>query len=87
MIWAHKYWRVYLYGPHPVEVYTDNSAVRFLLQPAANNQPSQRMIRWVSQLQDFDFIIKHRAGTQNADADAVSRSPSRWLLPGHKRNP
>lgn len=38
-----------------------------------------KIIRWRIQLQDYDFIIKHVAGTANVVADFLSRFPA----PGH----
>jgi hypothetical protein len=35
--------------------------------------PSGRRARWIMELQQYDFTIKHRPGKQNANADALSR--------------
>ena len=37
---------------------------------------AQKIIRWRIQLQDYDFIIKHVAGTDNVVADFLSRFPA-----------
>jgi transposase InsO family protein len=49
---------------------TDNSAVTFLLN---NNANKGRISRWSLQLQQYQFEIKHIAGTKNVVADALSR--------------
>src|SRR5688572_29520037 len=35
--------------------------------------PTGRRARWIMELQQYDFIIKHCPGKQNANADALSR--------------
>ena len=39
------------------------------------DSPSKRIIRWLIDLSDFDFIPKYRGGSANANADALSRLP------------
>ena len=34
-----------------------------------------RRARWIMDLQQYDFMIKHRPGKQNSNADALSRIP------------
>jgi transposase InsO family protein len=34
---------------------------------------SQRQVRWAEVLADYNFVIKHKKGTENARADALSR--------------
>ena len=33
------------------------------------------MTRWLSYIEQFDFDIKHRAGTRHGNADGLSREP------------
>ncbi len=35
--------------------------------------PKGRRARWIMDLENYDFIIKYRAGKNNANADALSR--------------
>jgi hypothetical protein len=68
---ALKEWRCYLHGSaHPIHVITDHMSLKYI-----NSQPqlSNRQIRWVEYLQDFDFIVSYRAGSENHVADALSR--------------
>src|SRR3954454_18919398 len=69
VIWAIKYFQHYL-GMCPFELITDHSALKWL-QTA--KMPSGRRARWIMELQQYDFTIKHRPGKQNANADALSR--------------
>ena len=66
-----RHFRSYLYGVH-FKVYTDHSAVRWLMQL---KEPSGRLARWALLLQQYDFEIIHRAGLNNGNADALSRRP------------
>lgn len=34
-----------------------------------------RLVRWALELSEYDFEIKHRKGTKNKNADALSRLP------------
>ncbi len=35
--------------------------------------PKGRRARWIMDLENYDFIIEHRVGKSNANADALSR--------------
>jgi len=35
--------------------------------------PKERRARWIMDLENYDFIIEHRVGKSNANADALSR--------------
>jgi hypothetical protein len=64
-------WRCYLYGsPHSIEILSDHHSLQYV-----NTQPnlSARQSRWVEQLQDYIFKIRHVAGEKNGAADALSR--------------
>eukprot|EP00794_Sanderia_malayensis_P002386 gene2386-biopygen1273 len=70
VIFAVDHFRVYLLG-RDFTLVTDHSALRWL----HSMEPKGRLARWVMQLQEFRFDIKHRAGTANGNADALSRLP------------
>ena len=69
VVWAIRHFQHYL-GLKPFEVITDHSALKWL-QTA--KMPTGRRARWIMDLQQYDFTIKHRAGKLNANADALSR--------------
>jgi hypothetical protein len=70
-----NYFRPYLYGKH-FTIYTDHSALQWLLKlKTIKNGLTGRMARWQLILQPYDYEIKYRPGTVNANADALSRNP------------
>ena len=79
VVWGVKHFRPYLYG-HACEVYTDHEALKSLLNTP---QPSGKLARWGMAIQELNLSIKHRSGSTNANADALSRSP----LPTSDRDP
>ena len=70
-MWAARYFRPYLLGHHTT-VYTDHSACLSLLNTA---RPSGKLARWALTVQEMNLTLKHRAGKQNLNADALSRNP------------
>ena len=70
LIWGAEYFRNYLYAQHFV-VESDNLDLTWL----RNSTKGGRLLRWGLRLSEFDFTIKHRKGSQNGNADALSRHP------------
>ena len=68
VIFATKHFRVYLLG-NQFQLVIDNSALNWHHSVEAKG----RLARWVRDLQEYNFIIKHRAGSANQNADALSR--------------
>ena len=54
----------------PFTIVTDHSALKWL---QTSKIPKGRRARWIMELQQYDFQIKHRPGKANANADALSR--------------
>ena len=73
VVWAIKKFQHYL-GLLPFTIITDHIALKWL---QTSKMPSGRRARWVMELQQYDFSIKHRPGKTNANADALSRAPDK----------
>ncbi|GJT11497.1 transposon ty3-I gag-pol polyprotein [Tanacetum coccineum] len=67
-----EYWRHYLL-PAEFILYSDHQALKFI-QGQAKLKP--RHAKWVETLQDFSFVIRHKAGSANSVADALSHRPA-----------
>jgi hypothetical protein len=66
------HYAVYLkYIPH-FEVFSDHNALRYMVS-SDNTTTNGRLMRYLLALQEFNFAIYYRKGTENCDADAVSR--------------
>ena len=70
IIFAIDHFRAYLLGAKFTLV-TDHSALRWLHSIEAKG----RLGRWVMELQEYDFEVRHRPGADNGNADALSRLP------------
>ncbi|KAF1333225.1 polyprotein, partial [Globisporangium splendens] len=62
-------WRHYLHG-RQFDVFTDNSACRWMLHHPKVTPKLARMLTFFSQ---FDFVLHHMKGSTNVVADALSR--------------
>ena len=74
VVWAVTHFHAYLYG-HNVNVFTDHSAVKAVLETPS---PNGKHARWWSKLFGSgvrNIQITYRAGRENANADALSRCP------------
>jgi len=66
-----KHWRVYLAGaPHQIIIHTDHANLLYWKEP---RKRSRRVAREFQELSEYNFVLKHIAGTKNARADALSR--------------
>ena len=61
--------RVYLLG-RPFTIVTDHRSLEWLERLKDNNA---RLTRWSLALQPYNFIVQHRPGKDNGNADALSR--------------
>nr|GEW13337.1 putative reverse transcriptase domain, zinc finger, CCHC-type, aspartic peptidase domain protein [Tanacetum cinerariifolium] len=67
-----EYWRHYLL-PTEFILYSDHQALKFI-QGQAKLKPQHA--KWVETLQEFSFVIRHKARSANSMADALSRRPA-----------
>ncbi|SJL04343.1 uncharacterized protein ARMOST_07709 [Armillaria ostoyae] len=64
-------WRHYLMGAHEdVEIWTDHQNLQYFRKPQKLNR---RQARWVTELAEYHFILKHKPSTANVKADLLSR--------------
>ena len=70
VIAAVKKFRVYVLGA-PLEIRTDHSAVRQLLNKV---DATGRYARWVCIMSEFDFTLRYRPGSKHGNADGLSRT-------------
>jgi hypothetical protein len=69
LVWGIRYFHVYLFG-NRFKAETDHQPLKWLHQMQNSNN---RLTRWALALQPYNFTLQHRAGFQNANADALSR--------------
>ena len=64
--------KIYIYG-HKITLCTDNKSLTFLNKCVIT---SNRVARWILNIQEYDIEIKHIKGVQNHLADILSRFPT-----------
>ena len=69
VVWAIKYFHVYLSGTH-FRVVTDHAALYWLMNL---RDPQARLVRWSLYLQSYSFEIIHRKGRLHSNVDCLSR--------------
>ena len=70
VVWALGKFRPYLYGVDSFDLFTDHKALCYL---NSLSDKSQRVTRWKLLMQEYNYVFHHRAGVDNANADALSR--------------
>ncbi|GJP46957.1 hypothetical protein CLOM_g6194 [Closterium sp. NIES-68] len=70
-VWGVTHFRAYLQG-HKFTLVTDHQPLLWLM---TNQMLTGRNARWAMRLQEYDFVIKHRAGKTLQHADGLSRNP------------
>lgn len=69
IVWGVKYFRPYLFG-REFNILSDHKPLVWL---ANMKTPNSKIIRWKTQLEEFDYKITHIAGSKNKVADPLSR--------------
>ena len=70
-VWACKIYRHFLHGRQFTQV-IDHQPLTWLM---GSTTLEGAHARWACMLQEYDFVIVHRPGNANANADALSRMP------------
>ena len=71
VVWALEKWRQYLFA-QSFSVYTDHRPITFL---KSIRNPKGRIARSITRLQEYDFKLLYRRGSDNQVADCLSRIP------------
>ena len=69
IVWGIKYFRPYLYG-RKFKVLSDHKPLTWIMSV---KDPGSRLLRWRIKLEEYDYEIVYKPGSQNANADALSR--------------
>lgn len=69
IVWATKYFRPYLFG-RKFNIMTDHKPLQWLF---SLREPNSKLVRWRLKLEEFDYNIQYKKGTQNKVADPLSR--------------
>ncbi|RXW11612.1 hypothetical protein EST38_g14245 [Candolleomyces aberdarensis] len=73
IIRALRTWRHYIHGSQlPVTIITDHQNLTFFKQPQRLNQ---RQRRWIPELEEYNYVLKHHKGATMIQSDALSRRP------------
>jgi len=72
IVYALQRFRIYIYG-RKVTLFTNNKALSFLHRCVIT---SNRVARWMIQIQEYDLEIRHIKRVQNHLADILSYNPS-----------
>jgi hypothetical protein len=80
IVWATKYFRPYLYG-RKSKIVTDHKPLTWVMHV---KDTGSRLLRWRIQLEEYDYEIVYKKGSQNTNADALSRTGSLSKKSTHK---
>lgn len=69
IVWATKYFRPYLYGKR-FDIYCDHRPLQWLF---SLKEPHSKLVRWRLKLEEFDYKVIYKKGSQNQNADCLSR--------------
>ena len=72
VIYGLKKFRHFLLA-RPMVIRTDHAALTFLMKTP---EPLGQQARWLDLLAEYDFVIRHRAGTAHSNSDALPRVKS-----------
>ena len=71
-IWACEHWHYFLYG-RKFTLRTDHSSLATLLAGSNKGRKPMRLLRWADRLQQYNYDIVYRSGSENQVPDVLSR--------------
>ena len=71
VIYGLKQYRQYLLG-RPIVIRSDHSSLQWLRKTP---EPMAQQARWLNFVEQFNYVIEHRAGVKHGNADGLSRIP------------
>ena len=71
VVWATSHFRSYLFG-NSFKLVTDHEPLKWITK---TQKLIGKLARWSLLLQEYDFTVEHRAGTDNTNANCLSRYP------------
>jgi hypothetical protein len=69
IVWVTRYFRPYLYGRH-FKIVINHKPLTWIMNV---KDPGTQLLRRKIKLEDFDYEIAYKSGSQNMNADALSR--------------
>jgi len=69
IVWGCKYFRQYLYG-RKFTIVTDHRPLTWIFSV---KDPSFRLLRWRLKLEEYEYEVIYKKGSNNTNADALSR--------------
>ena len=76
VVFGVKKFHFYLFG-RKFTIYSDHKSLQYLFSESrpVPSLASARIQRWALTLSAYNYVISHRAGTANSNADGLSRLP------------
>ena len=71
VVWATSHFRPYIFG-NSFKLMTDHEPLKWLM---TTQKLTGKLARWSLLLQEYDFTVDHRAGTENTNVDCLSHYP------------
>jgi hypothetical protein len=79
IVWSTKYFRPYLYGGK-FKIVSDDKLLVWIMNV---KDPELRLMRWRILLEEYDYEIVYKSGSQSTNADALIRIGSVCTIEEH----
>jgi hypothetical protein len=83
LVYSIRHWSSYLLRIQRLTAVVDHSALVWLVERLAKTA-NGRILHWISDLMEYNFVIIHKAGSKHVDADAISRLLLRQEVPSQR---